>query len=132
MSLPASLDDLKDIPSEVDAFPEDMPYEALCVMLLESEGCFRFVSELTKTHLHKDLLYQVVYTNHTYMHGFMNPRNHSWEVHVKKDEYDYAKKILIAAATGFYDGILKNLEAFCRGNDQTQLVSHTDEPSHRP
>lgn len=123
MSLPTSLDDIKEIPSEFDAVPGDMLYESLCVMLLESEGCFRFMATPTKTHLHKNLLYKVVYTDHTYTQGNMNPRNHSWEVYVKKNEYDYAKKILIAAATSFYDGILKNLEAFCRGNDQTQLIS---------
>lgn len=122
MSLPVGLDDFKDISSEVDASPEDMLYEALYVMLLESEGVFRFMSIPTKKYLHKNLLYKVVYTDHTYTHGIMNLRNHSWEVYVKKNEYDYAKKILIAAATSFYDGILKNLEAFCRGNEQTQLI----------
>lgn len=122
MSLAIGLDDFKDIPSEVDAFPEDMFYEALYVMLLEDEGVFRFMGTPTKKHLHKNSLYKVVYTDHTYTNGNMNQRNHSWEVYVKKNEYDYAKKILIAAATSFYDGILKNLEAFCRGNDQTQLI----------
>lgn len=123
MSLAVGLDDFKDIPSEVDAFPEDMLYEALCMMLLECNGRFKFMSVPTKKRLHKNLLYKVVYKDHTYTYGDMLPRNHSWEVYVKKNEYDYAKKILIAAATSFYDGVLKNLEAFCRSNDQTQLLS---------
>lgn len=124
MSLALGLDDFKDVSSEVDAVPGDTPHEALCVMLLEGEGLFRFMAAAIKPRLPKHLLYKVVYKDHTYTYSDMVPRNHSWEVYVEKDEYDYAKKVLIAAATSFYDGVLRNLEAFCRGNDQTQLITH--------